>query len=473
MMCTHPEDPMRGSSRLVVVASTVLGTASSAQEAVPGPWRQYASASEAGFSEAALEAARRYADSVRSGAVMAVYRGVVLAAWGDVARPLELHSVRKSVVSALYGIAMRDGHMDIDRTLAEVGIDDRERLTTAEKSARIRDLLGARSGVYLPAAYAAEDQDRERPPRGSHAPGTHFFYNNWDFNVLGVIHERVTGTDLYETLHRRIAEPLGMEDFRPGDGYLVYEPSESLHPAHTLRLSARDLARFGQLYLQQGRWNGRQLVGADWVEESTRPVSDLGGGRGYGYLWWTYAAGSLGSAYPSLSRQRVYAGLGTGGQLVLVVPDAQLVIVHRGDTDNGREVPGRDAWRIAELILAARTGDPGPAPALSALRSAPLASQAPAVPRRTWIALDSSAMAAYSGDYAVTPDVIIRVFTFGGRLFANFPGKGEAELMGLTAEEFTILPVPGVRVRFERDGRGRVTHLEAVMGPERIRGVKR
>jgi hypothetical protein len=69
--------------------------------------------------------------------------------------------------------------------------------------------------------------------------------------------------------------------------------------------------------------------------------------------------------------------------------------------------------------------------------------------------------------------VIIRVFVFAGRLFANFPGKGEAELLGLSTTDLTIMPVPGVRIRFERDARGRVTHLDAVIGPERVHATKR
>src|SRR6185295_674313 len=148
----------------------------------PAPWLQYGSRGDAGFAEEGLEKARRYADSVRSGAVMIVRNGTVVQAWGDVARKLELHSVRKSIVSALYGIA-RDRHeIDINRTLGALGITDLVPLSEAERGARVRDLLAARSGVYLPAAYADAEQDSARPPRGSHAPNTFFWYNNWDFN---------------------------------------------------------------------------------------------------------------------------------------------------------------------------------------------------------------------------------------------------------------------------------------------------
>ena len=77
------------------------------------------------------------------------------------------------------------------------------------------------------------------------------------------------------------------------------------------------------------------------------------------------------------------------------------------------------------------------------------------------------------GDYEVAPEVTIRVFSFAGRLFANFPGRGEAELLALDSTTFTIMPVPGVRVRFLQDGAGRFTHIEAAIGEERIRATRR
>jgi CubicO group peptidase (beta-lactamase class C family) len=457
---------------LVIVLSATVPPSVEGQSASTAPWRQYADPADAGYSTVKLEAARRYADSVRSGAVMAVVRGSVLVAWGDVSRPLELHSVRKSVVSALYGIATADRKVDTNRTLADLGIDDRQPLTPQEKRARISDLLAARSGIYLPAAYAAADQDQSRPARGSHPPGTHFFYNNWDFNILGVIYERLTGADFYDAFRDRLAGPLGMEDYRDGDGYRVYEPSGSVHPAHTVRLSARDLARFGQLYLQQGSWNGRQLVPAEWITASTRTRSELGEGRGYAWLWWTYAPGSLGSRYPALNRVQAFAGTGTGGQFVLVIPDADLVLVHRGDTDNGRNVSGRDVWTIAEMIASARDGLPEGSPVLVPLQPVTLASQAAAVPRPIYVAIDSTLMAEYAGEYTIAPGVDARVFVFERRLFANFPGQGEAELLGLSRSEFTIKPVPGVRVRFDRDASGEVTGMSGNIGPQQFRGTR-
>lgn len=243
-----------------------------------GAWLQYSHPSEAGFDSARLARACSYADSVRSAAVMAVYRGHVMAACGAVDRRLELHSVRKSLVSGLYGTAVDAGEIDLDATLGELGIDEDGKLTAAEEKATVQDVITARSGVYLPAAYAPESQDERRPERGSHPPGTFWYYNNWDFNVAQVIFERATGKDLYRAFDRRIARPIGMEDYLPSDGFRAYEPTLSIYPALTFRMSARDLARFGELYLQEGRWDGRQVIPADWVRRSTTPVSDLGGG---------------------------------------------------------------------------------------------------------------------------------------------------------------------------------------------------
>ncbi|MEW5918601.1 MAG: serine hydrolase, partial [Gemmatimonadota bacterium] len=455
---------------LLVMTMALLLPADLAAQGPGTTWMQYATPESVGFSTSLLEQARRYADSVKSGAVMVAWRAHAVVAWGDVARKLELHSVRKSLVSALFG-ATFDG-ATLNRTLADVGIDDRTPLTSDEKRARLRDLLAARSGVYLPAAYAAADQDRERPPRGSRAPDTFFFYNNWDFNVLGVAYERLTKRDLYDAFQARLSSPLGMQDYAPADGYRVYEPGNSLHPAHTFRMSTRDLLRMGQLYLQNGRWNGRQVVPEAWVRESTQPKSDFGGGSGYAYLWWTYGAGSLGERYPRLNRFNMFAASGTGGQFLLVIPEAELVIAHRGDTDHNRNVSGRDVWRIAELIVAAKTGNAVPSPAVAPLTPVPLESQLPPVPPLPRVTISAEVMNEYAGEYVVSPQVTARVFVFEGRLFANVSGMGEAELLPLSLTEFTIKPVPGALIRFERDASGRVTRFAGTVAGQNLVGVR-
>ena len=250
-------------------------TERSAPAAPADAWLQYSDVTQAGFDEHALRGVCERANSLHSGAVMAVFRGRILLACGDVRRKFEAHSVRKSLVSGLYGTAIARDEIDLDSTLADFAIDERTPLTSVERSATIRQVISARSGVYLPAAYGAS-QDKRRPARGSYSPGTHWFYNNWDINVAGVVYEKASREDLYESFSRRLAKPIGMEDWELADGFRVYEPTKSRYPAHTFRLSTRDLARFGQLYLQQGWWAGRQILPADWVTESTRPHTDDG-----------------------------------------------------------------------------------------------------------------------------------------------------------------------------------------------------
>ncbi|MEX2151968.1 MAG: serine hydrolase [Gemmatimonadaceae bacterium] len=431
-------------------------------------WRQYATAEEAGFSSVALDSARRVADSLGVGAVFVVYRGRVLAAWGDVSRKLHLHSVRKSLTSALYGIAVESKRIELSATLAQLGIDDTTRLSADEKAARVRDVIAARSGVYLPAAYAPADQDSTRPARGAHRAGTFWFYNNWDFNVAESIYQQRTGESVYDDFARRIAHPIGMEDLSPGDGFLAYEPQLSLYPAHTWRMSARDLARFGQLYLQQGRWNGRQVVPAPWISVSTSPISDFGNGRGYGYMWWTYAPGSYGSRFTILNKYASYAGSGTGGQAVIVIPEAQLVVVHRGDTDHNRNIAGGRVWGLVESILAARRGEPKPKPALVALSPVSFTSQLPPLEQPNIMPASRTEGAALVGEYDVGAPERVRVTVFRDRLFMYLPRRGQAELLRVGEWRYTIGVLAGVTIVSDRNASGAVQSLTIRMGGQVI-----
>lgn len=278
----------------------------------------------AGWSAKRLDAARRQSMALEPTAVMIVQDGRVIARWGDTSHKVNVASVRKSLLSALYGIAVAERRIDLSATLSELGVDDNApRLTQAEKGATVRDLLTARSGVYHPAAHETADIKRKRPERGSHPPGSFWFYNNWDFNALGTIYRQQTGEDIFESFERRIARPVGMEDFTARDGrYALEKLSE--HPAYPFRLSARDAARFGQLFLNDGRWAGRQVIPAAWIRESTAPYSWAKRIRqGYGYMWWTLPEDDWG-------RNAFYAS-GYGGQIIAVVPSKRLVVVQTVD----------------------------------------------------------------------------------------------------------------------------------------------
>jgi len=262
-------------------------------------WQYYRTAEEAGFSSSGLEEAGELFSGTGAAAVFVVYKGKVLASWGDISGQYQCHSVRKSFLSALYGIHVAADNIDLQATLEELNIDDDPPLTEAEKRAKVIYLLKSRSGVYHAAAAETQEMKDMRPERGSHAPDTFWYYNNWDFNALGTIFEQETSTRIFEEFKRRIADPIGMQDFRLSDCLYFYELEYSIHPAYVFRMSARDRARFGQLFLQEGRWGDQQIIPKAWVRQSTATHSaDVGDpfgvpeGLGYGYMWWTVAKGT-------------------------------------------------------------------------------------------------------------------------------------------------------------------------------------
>jgi CubicO group peptidase (beta-lactamase class C family) len=250
--------------------------------------------------------------------------------FGDIARPMNVASVRKSVLSVLYGIESDRGKVGLGETLAALGIGDKGGLSDLEKTATVRQLMEARSGVYHPAAYETASEKRERPMRGSHDPGTFWYYNNWDFNVLGTIFRKFSGQSVFDALDRELARPLGFEDFNlQRDTHWVFETSTE-HPAYIMQLSARDMARIGLMLARGGRWQGRQIVSPGWIAESTASYSSTGESAGYGYMWWVSQNDVLfGQRFPA----PVYAAHGNYGQFLLVDPAEDLVIVHRVDTD--------------------------------------------------------------------------------------------------------------------------------------------
>jgi CubicO group peptidase (beta-lactamase class C family) len=343
-------------NRLGAVALLLIGfviRANSQANGVPGEeWKQLASPEQAGWSAKKLAGIRGYVEEIGSTSAMIVQHGVVVAAWGDVAHKSNLHSCRKSLLNSLIGIAVAEGKINLDETLDKLGIDDKKpSLTDVEKQATVRDLLEARSGVYHAAAYETKGMAEQRPLRGSHAPGTFWYYNNWDFNTLGYIYETATGTKIFDAFYREIAQPIGMQDFKPRDGHYVTS-LDSRYPAYLFDVSARDFARFALLYLHGGKWNNTQIVPEDWVKASTRPYSDAESG-GYGYLWWTGDSASGRSQEISFPKGSFWAE-GHLGQYAVVVPSLDLIVVNRVDGDmTKRTVHKRQIARLVEMVVEA------------------------------------------------------------------------------------------------------------------------
>jgi CubicO group peptidase (beta-lactamase class C family) len=345
---------VRAALAIALLAVVFVRPAPGQAPVYPGTtWARVPSVSQIGWSEEKLKEARAYAGTINTAAVMIVVGGLVVDEWGDTATRFNVHSIRKSFLSALYGKPVRGGQIQLSKTLADLGIDDRDSLTPLEKSATVGDLLKARSGVYHPALYETPGMAAARPARGSYAPGVFWYYNNWDFNALGTIFEQATRTSIYEAFKAQIADPLEMEDFRIEDA-TYFRGAESVHAAYPFRMTARDMARFGLLYLRSGQWRGQSIVPREWVEVSTRAYSDTGQSGGYGYLWWVAPNGGphITSAY---FKGRVFSAQGAGGHYIVIVPYLDLVVVHRVNTDiQGRQVTSSQFGHLMQLILDAR-----------------------------------------------------------------------------------------------------------------------
>ncbi|MBL9189579.1 MAG: serine hydrolase [Opitutaceae bacterium] len=337
----------------------------SAFAAFPGKsWDIAARPEDHGFSAVKLALARDYAGTIKTAAVMVVHDGIVVTQWGEVDRKFNTHSIRKSFLATLYGRPVRAGTINLEATLADLGLDDTPPLTADEKRATVRDCLKSRSGIYHDALYESASMKKLKPARHTARAGTHWYYNNYDFNIAGTIYEKLTGRGIFDAIHNEIAQPIGMEDYTPADGKYVTGP-ESIHRAYPFRVTARDLARFGLLMLRRGEWEGKRLVAADWVDESTRYHSDatLYSTDGYGYMWWVARDHNKFPHLPGVKLpEGTYSARGAGGHYVLIIPAHDLVIVHRVNTDiSGTSVSAAEFGRLVNLLLAARTPLPTPA----------------------------------------------------------------------------------------------------------------
>jgi CubicO group peptidase (beta-lactamase class C family) len=245
--------------------------------------------------------------------------------YGEIDVPMNLASARKSVLSLLFGIASDRDLIDLNETLAELGIDEsRMPLTEIEKRATVEHLLQSRSGVYLQSGAETVENKEGRPGRSQFSPGQHYFYNNWDFNVLGAIFERKTGLSIGEAMDTWLAAPLGMQDFSREHVFYDRRGSESDYRTYRIHMSARDLARLGALVAQDGMWNQTRIVSAEWIDKSTTAYSaaERQFYDGFGYSWW------LNSEFKAVMAD------GWGGQYMLVDRDRDLTLVTRRDTGN-------------------------------------------------------------------------------------------------------------------------------------------
>jgi CubicO group peptidase (beta-lactamase class C family) len=262
--------------------------------------------------------------------------------------PDSLHDVRsvtKSVVSALVGLAIADGAIkSLDQPVVEWFPEFPELNTADRRRLTLRHVLGMTSGLQWDESVAYSDprndeigMTRDAQPLRyvlsrpfTSAPGAAFNYNGGLVQVMAAVIERAVKMPIQQYARTKLFVPLGIDTVE-WVGDLAGMPNA----ASGLRLRARDLAKFGSLYLHGGRWNNRQVLQADWVAQSTRRqfpfASATGrdrsgsgaegdGAFGYGYFWWY-------SCYPT-ARGRVEArtAVGNGQQRVFVLPGLDMVV---------------------------------------------------------------------------------------------------------------------------------------------------
>lgn len=260
----------------------------------------------------------------------------------------DVRSVTKSVVSTLAGIALREGHIrSLDQPITDFLRVPEYDVDAEHTRVRIRHLLTMTAGFAWSERTTEAYNDwvlssdhvayvLERPVASP--PGTAFAYNSGAVHLLGVILEEATGTSLPQYADRVLLGPLGISE-------RAWEPLLEGHVngGAGLDLRPRDLARLGQLFLQQG-WSGtRSIVPAEWVAEATEPrFADLGGvgpigTLSYGYLWWIDVENDA------------FMARGHGGQLVYVVPSLHLVVVATTEWRGASQDVG--AERLTEEVL--------------------------------------------------------------------------------------------------------------------------
>ena len=295
-------------------------------------------------------------DSANSTGVVVAHKGRVVFAFGDTEELSYLASVRKSILAMLYGVWVKQGVIDLDATLEDLGVDDVGGLLPVERQATIDHLITARSGVYHPASNAG-DNLADAPPRGSREPGTYMLYSNWDFNAAGAIFEQLTGRDIYDEAQAQLAVPLGFEDWDRSMQRKSGNLSVSRNPAYHFWLSTRDMARIGHLMLNEGEWNGAQLIPRDWARrivsvvtplEEMNPPGRRDGYFGYGYMWWIFDGPRAVGPF-----EGAYTGRGAVGQWITVFPALDLVIAHKTKSAYGRSTSWRSWERLVELLLEA------------------------------------------------------------------------------------------------------------------------
>ncbi|MEW2516664.1 serine hydrolase domain-containing protein [Actinacidiphila alni] len=265
--------------------------------------------------------------------------GIVAAGWWapyTAERPHLLYSLSKSFTGSAAAFAVAEGLLDLDATVVSYFPEfDADVTDPGSRAMLVRHIASMASGHDAETWSRAVEADPREPVRGflllppDRAPGTVFAYNQPTTYTLAAIIQRATGQTLTEYLRPRLLEPLGIGE----TAWHQYPAGRDLGYSG-LHAATDAVARLGQLYLDGGRWEGRQLLPAGWAEEATRPHVANGDGsaeaarsdwaQGYGFQFWTSRHG--------------YRGDGAYGQFCVVLPEQDAVIAMTAETNRMQAV---------------------------------------------------------------------------------------------------------------------------------------
>ena len=286
---------------------------------------------ETNWDEGRLNQAIEYAGTIGTYALVVQSNDDIIASFGNIDKASRVHSVRKAILSAL--VFQNLDKINLHASLADLNINDAPQpLTKLQRTTKVIHLLKSTSGINHPTGSQVGSMQAKRDAllgKEPNIPGTKWAYNNWDYNVLTTVFEQETGLTISEAFQKGIAKPLNINDF---EVFYRGDTTLSLHSKAGIKLSTRDMAKFGQLYLNQGNWNGKQLIPKEWVEKITTDFTltkKQGNERfGHGYLWWipskNYAGGIPEGSYMTT---------GAWGQRILIIPKWNTVIAHKTMTE--------------------------------------------------------------------------------------------------------------------------------------------
>jgi CubicO group peptidase (beta-lactamase class C family) len=272
-----------------------------------------------------------------------------------------VQSVTKSVTSALIGIAIAEGAIrGVDQPLAELLPEHRSLLEgdSLKRGLTLRHVLtmtlgnqwDERAAPYSSPANIVWKMAQAHDWMGFvlgvpmvERPGTRFNYNSGSSLLLAGILQNATGMQAHLYAEKRLFDPLGI----PVYGWYrnLTHPTHWSHTGGGLNLRPRDLAKLGYLYVSGGKWGGKQIVPAEWIEASAKPRVQVNDSLWYGYQWWLLPLPPErgGTGRPG----DVVHGRGWGGQFVFAVPRLDLVVVFTSGSFNDE----REARRTIPLVL--------------------------------------------------------------------------------------------------------------------------